>query len=310
MSKFALEISGLNKVYKTGSNGFQALDSVDLKIRQGSFFGLLGANGAGKSTLINILAGLVKKTSGQIKISQIDFDKDNLIAKGKIGIVPQEVSLDPFFTAREMIDIYAGYYGIPKKERKTDEILEALGLTDKRNVKSRGLSGGMKRRLLIAKALAHNPDIIILDEPTAGVDVQLRDQLWKYIKKLNKDFGKTIILTTHYLEEAEMLCDEIAFINKGRIIAQEKKEQLKKLFGKEYLSITVANKKDLLLKYLQKIEAVSLIEQQNNSLKISYKREFFSYNDLISIIHNNGIEIVDIRTEESDVEDIFRELLM
>lgn len=225
MSDFAIEISNLSKIYQKSqkSAAKEALKSVNLKIKKGSFFGLLGPNGAGKSTIINILAGLVNKTAGEVKISGIDIDENPQKAKFKIGIVPQELVIDPFFTVRETLEIYAGYYGLKKSERRTDEIIAALGLKDKANAKPRSLSGGMRRRLLVAKALVHNPEILVLDEPTAGVDVELRNQLWNYVKNLNEQ-GTTILLTTHYLEEAEQLCDEIAIINHGRVIKHDKKK--------------------------------------------------------------------------------------
>ena len=242
MSDLAIEISNLNKVYKKSKKSPEkvALKSINLQIKKGSFFGLLGPNGAGKSTIINILAGLVNKTSGQVKIGGLDIDQNQQLAKFKIGIVPQELVIDPFFNVRETLEIYAGYYGIRKSERRTDEIIAALGLTDKANSTPRSLSGGMRRRLLVAKALVHNPEILVLDEPTAGVDVELRNQLWNYVKKLNAA-GTTILLTTHYLEEAEELCDELAIINHGQVIACDRKENLMKLLSSKELIISCAS---------------------------------------------------------------------
>ncbi len=227
MTDFAIEINNLSKTYQktSKSSAKQALGSINLKIKKGSFFGLLGPNGAGKSTIINILAGLVNKTSGEVRICGIDIDKNQQKSKFKIGIVPQELIIDPFFNVRETLEIYAGYYGIKKSQRRTDEIIEALGLKDKAKSAPRSLSGGMRRRLLVAKALVHSPEILVLDEPTAGVDVELRNQLWNYVKNLNQQ-GTTILLTTHYLEEAEELCDEIAIINHGSVIACDKKSNL------------------------------------------------------------------------------------
>ena len=226
MTFIALSIKNLTKKYQ--NSNFFALDDINLKVKKGSFFGLLGPNGAGKSTIINIISNIISKDSGEIKICGKDLDQQTKEAKLKIGIVPQELIIDPFFTVYETLELYAGYYGVRKKDRRTDEILQALGLADKKHQKPRSLSGGMRRRLLVAKALVHNPELLILDEPTAGVDVELRDQLWNYVKKLNKA-GTTIILTTHYLEEAEELCDEIAFLNKGKIINQGKKSKILKL---------------------------------------------------------------------------------
>jgi ABC-2 type transport system ATP-binding protein len=222
MSNAAIEIQALTKTYRDRKTGAekQALGGVNLTVPRGSFFGLLGPNGAGKSTLINIMAGTVLKTSGTVTICGHDLDADVRGAKMAIGIVPQELVLDTFFTVRQALEITAGYYGIPKSKRRTDEIIDAMGLADKADQPSRRLSGGMRRRLLIGKALVHTPPVLILDEPTAGVDVELRRSLWDYVRKLNAA-GTTILLTTHYLEEAEELCDEIAIINHGNIIKRD-----------------------------------------------------------------------------------------
>lgn len=216
--EYAIQIKDLKKTYPSknkSSSSKDALKSINLKIKKGSFFGLLGSNGAGKSTIINILAGLVNKTSGKVEISGIDIDNDQQATKYKIGVVPQELIIDPFFNVFETLEIYAGYYGISKKNRRTIEIVEALGLKDKLYSTPRSLSGGMRRRLLVAKALVHNPEILILDEPTAGVDVELRNQLWDYVKKLNKQ-GTTILLTTHYLEEAENCAIRLLLLTKEK----------------------------------------------------------------------------------------------
>ncbi|RYD90229.1 MAG: ABC transporter ATP-binding protein, partial [Sphingomonadales bacterium] len=209
MSEAAISIQGLSKIYKGGK---QALFDVDLDVPRGQIFGLLGPNGAGKSTTINILAGLVNKSAGKVDIWGFDIDRDARNAKASIGIVPQEIVFDPFFTPRETLDNQAGFYGVPKNRRHTEELLRAVHLFDKADAYSRSLSGGMKRRLLVAKAMVHSPPILVLDEPTAGVDVELRQQLWEYVRELNRN-GVTIVLTTHYLEEAEELCDRIAIIN-------------------------------------------------------------------------------------------------
>ncbi|HSV28294.1 MAG TPA: ABC transporter ATP-binding protein, partial [Candidatus Omnitrophota bacterium] len=216
----AIAAEGLRKVYN-GKNGAKiALDGVSLAIPRGSFFGLLGPNGAGKSTFINILAGLVKKTEGHVTVWDRDIDRDPRGAKAAIGVVPQELNLDPFFTPRELLDVQAGMYGVPRAERRTMEILEAVGLADKADSYARTLSGGMRRRLLVAKAMVHTPPVLILDEPTAGVDIELRQNLWAYVRELNAR-GTTVVLTTHYLEEAEELCDQIAIINRGKLVAQD-----------------------------------------------------------------------------------------
>ncbi|WP_304192156.1 ABC transporter ATP-binding protein, partial [Phenylobacterium aquaticum] len=219
---YAIEVQGLIKTYpatKTTAE-MQALKGIDLKIPRGSIFGLLGPNGAGKSTMINILAGLTKKTSGKVRIWDRDIDERPRDARAAIGVVPQEISVDPFFTPRESLEVQAGMYGVPPAERRTMELLNALGLGDKANAYVRQLSGGMKRRLMVAKAMTHNPPVLILDEPTAGVDVELRRQLWRYVLELNRK-GVTIVLTTHYLEEAQELCDQIAIINRGQVVACE-----------------------------------------------------------------------------------------
>jgi ABC-2 type transport system ATP-binding protein len=301
----ALKLHKLNKTYKTKTGNLKALNDISLTIEKGSFFGLLGPNGAGKSTIINILADLVTKDSGTINIMGYDFDKNKINAKNCLGIVPQELVMDPFFNVKETLEIYAGYYGIKKANRRTDEIIRALGLTDKATAKPRSLSGGMKRRLLVGKSLVHNPDIIILDEPTAGVDVELRDQLWEYISKLNKQ-GKTIILTTHYLEEAEELCDQIAIINKGKIIANDQKSNLKKIFGVKTLNITLKNPKEEIRCDLQEFGDITI---NNNIISIKYKTNNLEYDKLINKLTKNNAEIIDLNTQETDIEDIFKNLV-
>ena len=233
---YAIYIKNLNKSFesKKTKEKITALNNINLKIPQGSLFAILGLNGAGKSTLINILAGLTIKNSGSVKINGYDIDKNRKEASCQIGIVPQEINFDPFFTPKEILDVQSGLYGIRKKNRITEKILEDLDLLDKANAYSRSLSGGMKRRLMIAKALIHQPTVLVLDEPTAGVDVNLRRQLWKYIIKLNK-MGTTILLTTHYIEEAEKLCDRISIINKGELIMAETKVKIMNRFKKTKL---------------------------------------------------------------------------
>ena len=308
MTDLAIEISALSKTYKKSKKSAEkiALHSIDLKIKKGSFFGLLGPNGAGKSTIINILAGLVNKTSGEVKIGGINIDKNPQEAKFKIGIVPQELIVDPFFNVRETLEIYAGYYGIKKSQRRTDEIIQALGLKDKAKATPRSLSGGMRRRLLVAKALVHNPEILVLDEPTAGVDVELRNQLWNYVKKLNQS-GTTILLTTHYLEEAEELCDEIAVINHGQVIAHDRKENLMNLLSSKEIIISCAEefKADaaVLFPTLQtKILA-------GNKISITYDPEKIEVEKILQIISDNKIRIKDISTRQPDLEEIFKHLI-
>jgi ABC-2 type transport system ATP-binding protein len=300
----AIEIKNLSKTYKKGEK--VALKSIDLEIKKGSFFGLLGPNGAGKSTIINILAGLVNKSSGTVKIAGINIDENPQAAKFKIGIVPQELIIDPFFNVRETLEIYAGYFGVRKSERRTEEIIEALGLKDKANSAPRSLSGGMRRRLLVAKALVHNPEILVLDEPTAGVDVELRNQLWDYVKKLNKA-GTTVLLTTHYLEEAEKLCDEIAVINRGEVIANDRTENLMKLLSSKELIIDAVDAirpdmaslfPTLVTKFLA-----------HDKFSITYDPTKIEVAEILRIIAGEKICIKDISTRQPDLEQIFRHLI-
>jgi ABC-2 type transport system ATP-binding protein len=306
LDMFAIEIKNLSKTYRKKSVSKEALKSINLEIKKGSFFGLLGPNGAGKSTIINILAGLVNKTSGEVKIAGIDIEKNPQAAKFKIGIVPQELVLDPFFNVRETLEIYAGYYGIKKSQRRTDEIIEALGLQDKAKAAPRSLSGGMRRRLLVAKALVHNPEILVLDEPTAGVDVELRNQLWTYVKKLNAD-GTTILLTTHYLEEAEELCDEIAVINHGQVIAHDRKENLMKLLSSKELIISFSeNIRPDLVATLPQLKTKMLADDK---ISITYDPEKIEVEKILRIISDSKIQIKDISTQQPDLEEIFKHLL-
>ena len=300
----AIQVSGLRKVYNDQftKQPKEALKGIDLEVPRGSFFGLLGPNGAGKSTLINILAGLVIKTAGRAEICGYDIEKQMRQARLSIGVVPQELILDTFFTVREALEIHAGYYGVPKAQRHTDEIIKAMGLTDKADVKSRGLSGGMRRRLLIAKALVHNPDVLILDEPTAGVDVELRTQLWEYVRKLNKQ-GTTILLTTHYLEEAEELCDEIAIINHGEVIARDKKAALMQGFDSKQLVIQPCEALGELPKELSDKGWEAL---EDGKLSLKYQPSSANVEELIGQLKAHQVHIRDISTEEADLEDVFR----
>ncbi len=308
MTNYAIEIKGLNKTYKAKkkSPAKVALKNIDLQIKKGSFFGLLGPNGAGKSTIINILAGLVNKTSGQVKIAGIDIDEDQKGSKFKIGIVPQELVIDPFFNVRETLEIYAGYFGLRKNERRTDEIIEALGLKDKALATPRSLSGGMRRRLLVAKALVHSPEILVLDEPTAGVDVELRTQLWNYVRKLNAD-GTTILLTTHYLEEAEELCDEIAVINHGSVIAVDKKTNLMQLLSSKELIINFT--KDLDYKILQLPAEAHAKQIEADQISISYDPMKIAVEKIFNSVSNTGVGIKDISTKQPDLEEVFKFLV-
>lgn len=308
MSDLAIEIKGLSKTYKKSKKSAEkiALKSVDLEIKKGSFFGLLGPNGAGKSTIINILAGLVNKTSGTVKIAGIDIDKNQQASKFKIGIVPQELIIDPFFNVYETLEIYAGYFGIKKSERRTDEIIEALGLKDKSKAAPRSLSGGMRRRLLVAKALVHSPEILVLDEPTAGVDVELRNQLWDYVKKLNQS-GTTILLTTHYLEEAEELCDEIAVINHGAVIAHDRKENLMKLLSSKELIISTED--EIRSDVLSAFGDLPTKILAKDKISITYDPDKIAVEKILRSCFDAKIQIKDILTSQPDLEEIFKHLI-
>jgi ABC-2 type transport system ATP-binding protein len=300
MDNYAIDINNLNKIY---SNNFRALHDVNLKVSRNSIFGLLGPNGSGKSTLINILAGLTVKNSGQINILGTDFDQNPSKIKYLLGIVPQEIALDTFLRVQETLGIHAGYFGLRPKDQKTNEILKSLALNDKAQSTPRMLSGGMKRRLLIAKAMVHSPPILILDEPTAGVDIELREQLWNYVREL-KERGTTIILTTHYLEEAENLCDEIAFIDKGKIIHSDKKQNLLHTLGSKKLIIEfVAPITDL---NISNINYEINVDSNQMIIKFDPTKNI---NDLLSDILKLNSEIKNISIESEDLEDIYRKYI-
>lgn len=301
---YAIEINGLKKIYNfKKANAFEALKGINLNIPKQSIFGLLGANGAGKSTLINIIAGLVKKTGGKVSVWGNDIDNNERNAKLSIGVVPQELILDPFFTPRETLEYQSGYYGVPKKENCVEEILESVGLLDKADAYARSLSGGMRRRLMIGKAMVHRPPILILDEPTAGVDVALRQSLWKEIKKLNKA-GVTIILTTHYLEEAEAMCDSLAIVNKGKIVAEgQTNEMLNKLDKKELIILLEEEDANNI-----KLEDVDLEVLNNSLIKIAFKPSSINEGEIIEKIYKSGSKIKSINSKEPDLEELFLEL--
>lgn len=300
---YSIEAKEVNKTFIKKNKEIIALDNFDIKIQKGSIHGLLGPNGAGKSTFINILGGLVKKNKGKIKICGLDIDSDMRKSKFKIGIVPQELNIDPFFTPFELLELQAGLYGIRKKYRKTEEILENVGLLDQKNSYARTLSGGMRRRLLVAKALVHSPEMIILDEPTAGVDVDLRKSLWNYIIKINK-LGTTICLTTHYLEEAEELCDRITIINNGKVIKDDTKSNLLRLISDKTVIFQIRSKfkiPDELKQFKPQIV--------DDNLKVTYDKNFTSLKNIINILNKNEISFQEINTYESDLEDIFLKLV-
>lgn len=297
----AIEIEGLTKVY---AGGKRALDTVGMVVPRGQIFGLLGPNGAGKSTIINILAGLVTKTAGSARIWGFDIDANPRNAKNSIGIVNQEILFDPFFTPFETLENQAGFYGVPKQERRTMELLRAVRLEDKAQAYARTLSGGMKRRLMVAKAMVHSPPILVLDEPTAGVDIMLRQQLWDYVRELNAQ-GVTIVLTTHYLEEAEELCDRIAIINHGRLIANKPTRELVNMAQEKIVIVTVERDVDAVPNHpcFDKVELTG-----ERVLAITYNKERIHAGQVLSAVSDLGFEVVDVATREPDLEDVFLHL--
>ncbi len=304
-SDVAILVRDLNKIYGLGSkNEKVALNSISLQVKKGSIFGLLGPNGAGKSTFINILADLVKKTSGQINIFGMNHDEKLKDVKKLMGIVPQELNIDPFFTPYELLEIQAGLFGVPKHSRRTDEILKLLALEDKSNAYARTLSGGMRRRLLIAKAMVHNPEILILDEPTAGVDVELRANLWASINRLNNE-GKTIIITTHYLHEAEELCNEIAIIDNGNLITKDTTSNIKSLIDRKQIIISLDNKNFNLEPI---IELGVECELESNTLIINYKPSEIRFNKILDALQSSNIQVKDLTVNETKLEDVFLKL--
>lgn len=304
-NSIALEIKNVGKTYKLqDGNSLKALDDITFNVKQGEIFGLLGPNGAGKSTLINILGGTVIKSNGLVNVWGFDLDLNPRQVRASIGIVPQEINVDPFFTPKKLLDIQAGMYGVAKKDRITDKILELTSLTDKADSYMRSLSGGMKRRLLLAKAMVHQPPILILDEPTAGVDVDLRQKLLENVKELNKQ-GVTIILTTHYLQEAEELCDRIAIINHGKIVALDKTENLLAEIHLKKIKFKVKNFKNIGDKLDDHLKIKYL---KNNQISIKYDKTISNIENIIFKIKEKGLEIEDIMTEDADLEDVFIKL--
>lgn len=302
----AIQARGLRKIYKASNNepAKEALKGIDLTIPRGSIFGLLGPNGAGKSTFINVLAGLVVKTQGEVDVWGFDIDENPRQARASIGVVPQELNIDPFFTPGEVLELQAGLYGVPRAERRTDEILEAMGLADKKDAYARTLSGGMRRRLLVGKAMVHSPPVIVLDEPTAGVDIELRQQLWAYVKGLNER-GVTIVLTTHYLEEAESLCDEIAIINHGEVVACEPTPQLVSRLDRKTLLVTPEAPLNDVPGSLAKYDASIL---PGGVLEIGYRPSSQNVAEILEHVSTAGITIRDLSIEEGHLEDVFLEI--
>ena len=301
MTQAAISIRSLSKTY---AGGKRALDEVSFDVPRGEIFGLLGPNGAGKSTLINILAGMVSKTSGTAEIWGFDIDADRRNAKASIGIVPQEILFDPFFTPKETLDIYYGLYGVPKAKWRSMDLLRAVHLEDKADAYSRTLSGGMKRRLMVAKAMVHSHPVLVLDEPTAGVDVQLRQQLWEYVRELN-DAGTTVVLTTHYLEEAEELCDRIAIINHGKLITNQPTRSLIAMAQEKAVEVTV----DRDLAAAPDAPCFEKIELKGpRTLVITYSKDKVNAGEVLAALQGAGLGLVDVSTREADLEDVFLNL--
>ena len=304
-SNVAISVRDLNKIYGVGSkNEKVALNNISLQVKKGSIFGLLGPNGAGKSTFINILADLVRKTSGHIDIFGMSHHENLKEVKKLMGIVPQELNIDPFFTPYELLEIQAGLFGVPKKNRRTNEILKLLALEDKSHAYARTLSGGMRRRLLIAKAMVHDPEILILDEPTAGVDVELRANLWTNINKLNNE-GKTIIITTHYLHEAEELCNEIAIIDNGNLITKDTTSNIKSLIDRKQIIISLDSKNF----NVDPIMGLNVeCEINSDYLIINYKPSEISFNKILDALQLSNIQVKDLTINETKLEDVFLKL--
>jgi len=300
--KNVLSVKNLNKIYNSkDSNSINALNNLNLDVKEGEIFGLLGPNGAGKTTFINILAGTVIKTSGEVNVWGFNLDKNPRQVRASIGVVPQEIVLDPFFSPRKLLELQAGLYGVKKKERITDNILKLVSLDKQANSYARSLSGGMKRRLLIAKALVHQPPIIFLDEPTAGVDVELRKNLWENVKSLNKQ-GVTIILTTHYLEEAEEMCNRIGILNKGNLVALDStKNLLNNILTKK---VTFKINKKIEIKD-NELDSLKIISNKENEICISYEKSKVNIEEVINLIKKTNVKIYDISTDDGDLEDVF-----
>ena len=306
----AIYVNNLIKEYNTGRVANEkklALNGLDINIEVGSIFGLLGPNGAGKSTLINILAGTVIKTSGEVRVMGVDIDYQPKRARSLIGVVPQEIVTDTFFPLWQALEFTAGYFGIMPENRITDQLLKTLSLYDKRNSLPQRLSGAMKRRFLIAKAMVHSPRILVLDEPTAGVDIELRNQLWEYVKKLNQEQGVTIIITTHYLAEAQELCDNIAFINDGKIIKQDSKKKLLAELGSRYLDVEFENAIDPVKVSSLKNTKLKLLNE--NKIRFDLHTENNDFTRILEIIHSMDLRIKNLNLSEPDLEDIFHKIV-
>ena len=307
MMKTALSVENLSKVYLRGKkkdSNINALNNITLEVKQGEIFGLLGPNGAGKTTFLSILAGTVIKTNGKVNVWGFDLDKNPRQVRASIGIVPQEVNLDAFFSPKKLLDLQAGLYGVKSNQKITETILKLVSLDKQANSYSRNLSGGMKRRLLIAKAMVHQPPILVLDEPTAGVDVELRKNLWENVKELNK-IGVTIILTTHYLFEAQEMCDRIAIINKGNLVALD---TTKKLLDRIKTKKITFKLKEFDLNLNLNLPNVKFLIESNNTISINYEKELINFEDLINYLKEKNLKILDISIDEGDLEDVFIQL--
>ena len=304
--KNILSVKNLKKIYSSKeTEDNHALNNLNLDVKEGEIFGLLGPNGAGKTTFINILAGTVIKTAGQVSVWGFDLDKNPRQVRASIGIVPQEVNLDPFFSPRKLLELQAGLYGIKEKDRITDTILKLVSLEKQANSYARSLSGGMKRRLLMAKALVHQPPIVFLDEPTAGVDVELRQNLWKNVRLLN-DLGVTIILTTHYLEEAEEMCDRIAILNKGNIVALDSTKNLLNRIQTKKVTFKTDKKTDI---KDEEIDSLKIISKSDTEICVSYEKSKINMGKLIDLVKKNNVKIIDISTDDGDLEDVFLRII-
>ena len=304
--KNVLSVKKLNKIYYSDENtSVLALDNLNLDVKEGEIFGLLGPNGAGKTTFLNILAGTVVKTSGEVNVWGFDLDQNPRQVRASIGIVPQEVNLDPFFSPKKLLELQAGLYGIEKKDRITDTILKLVSLDKQANSYARSLSGGMKRRLLMAKALVHQPPILFLDEPTAGVDVELRKNLWDNVRLLNEQ-GVTIILTTHYLEEAEQMCDRIAILNKGNMVALDSTKNLLSRIQTKKVKFKTDSRVNL---NNGDLESLKIISNLDNEIFVSYEKSKINIEELIDLVKRNNVKIKDISTDDGDLEDVFLRLI-
>ena len=300
--KNVLYIKDLNKIYsKNSSKSVHAIKNLNLEVNEGEIFGLLGPNGAGKSTFINILAGTTIKTSGKVNVWGFDLDINPRQVRASIGIVPQEINVDPFFTPWSILELQAGMYGIKKKDRITETILKLVSLEKQSKSYTRAMSGGMKRRLLVAKALVHRPPIVILDEPTASVDVELRNKLWDNVKQLNKQ-GVTIILTTHYLNEAEQMCDRVGILNKGNLVALDTTQNLLKKIQTKIVKFLVDKKVDI---SNDSLKSINILSNEKNELVVSYEKSSLNIIEIIKFLNDHNIKILDISTDDGDLEDVF-----